>query len=87
MSWKCQDCGNRDRFNAPATDHITVRIDGEGDFVQTLDDDGCLEISSDGITCAKCESEDVVWVEPKQSTLDDDKLPAEAQAYEQGMQQ
>jgi len=62
MSYKCKDCGNTEKFEANATDSITVLMNNEGDYIETLDhDSGELNIEGDGIRCHECNSENVEY--------------------------
>ena len=77
MSWKCNDCGNDEEFEACATDYLRVVINANGDYirkvVRTLFEKsqiGDLQISDEGIICHKCKGENVAWFEPKQVELD-----------------
>ena len=71
MSWKCKDCGNDEEFEACATDYLRVVINADGDYLRKVvgSPTGDLQISDEGITCAKCDSENVAWFEPKQVEL------------------
>ena len=67
MSWKCKDCGNDEEFEACATDYLRVVINADGDYLRKVvgSPTGDLEISDEGITCHKCQGENVAWFEPK----------------------
>lgn len=60
MGYKCQECGNATEFEKPATDHITVVVDGKGDYMEAVKGVGNMVITDEFLKCHKCGSENVV---------------------------
>jgi len=60
MGYKCQDCGNTTEFEKPATDHITVVVDGEENYIETVQGVGNMVITDEFLRCHICKSENVV---------------------------
>lgn len=60
MGYKCLDCGNATEFEKPATDHITVVVDGKSEYLDTVIGEGNMVITGEFLRCHKCHSENVV---------------------------